>query len=38
MKMLGWRKNRLDSRLPREISITSDVQMTQPLWQKVRKN
>ena len=27
-EMLGWRKHRLESRLPGEISITSDVQMT----------
>ena len=33
-EMLGWRKHRLESRLTAEISITSDVQMTQPLWQK----
>ena len=26
--MLGWRKHKLDSRLPGEISITSDMQMT----------
>ena len=26
------------SRLLREISITSDMQMTPPLWQKVKKN
>ena len=38
MKTLGWMKHRLDSRFPRELSITSDVQMKQPLWQKVRKN
>ena len=35
---LGWRKHRLESRLPGEISIISDVQMTLPLWQKVKKN
>ena len=29
---------RLESRLPGEISITSDMQMTPPLWQKVKKN
>ena len=29
---------RLESRLPGEISITSDMQMTLPLWQKVKKN
>ena len=35
--MLGWRKHKLESRLPGEISITSDMQMTPPLWQKVKK-
>ena len=35
---LGWRKHKLDSRLPGEISITSDMQMTPSLWQKVKKN
>ena len=34
----GWMKNKLDSRLPGEISITSDMQMTPPLWQKVKRN
>ena len=29
--------NKLQSRLPGEISITSDMQMTPPLWQKVKK-
>ena len=33
-KMLGWVKHKLDSRLPGEISITSDMQMTPPLWCK----
>ena len=28
----------LESRLPGEISVTSDVQMTPPLWQKVKRN
>ena len=32
--MLGCMKHKLESRLPGEISITSDVQMTPPLWQK----
>ena len=32
--MLDWKKHKLESRLPGEISITSDVQMTPPLWQK----
>ena len=36
-EMLGWMKHKLESRLPREISITSDTQMTPPLWQKVKK-
>ena len=31
-EMLGWRKHKLESRLPGEISITSDMQMTPPLW------
>ena len=35
---LGWMKHKLESRLPGEISITSDMQMTPPLWQKVKKN
>ena len=33
--MLGWMKHKLESRLPGEISITSDMQMTPLLWQKV---
>ena len=32
----GWMKHKLESRLPGEISITSDMQMTPPLWQKVK--
>ena len=28
----------MKSRLPGEISITSDMQMTPPLWQKVKRN
>ena len=35
---LGWRKHKLESRLLGEISITSDMQMTPPWWQKVKKN
>ena len=35
---LGWKKHKLESRLPGEISITSDMQMTPPLWQKAKKN
>ena len=30
-------KHKLESRLPGEISITSDMQITQPTWQKVKK-
>ena len=37
-KMLGLMKHKLESRLLGEISITSDMQMTPPLWQKVWKN
>ena len=37
-QMLGWKKHKLESRLPGEISITSDMQMTPPLWQKVKRN
>ena len=31
--MLGWKKHKLESRFPGEILITSDIQMTPPLWQ-----
>ena len=37
-EMLGWKKHKLESRLPGEISITSDMQMTPPLWLKVKRN
>ena len=37
-EMLGWMKHKLESRLPGEISITSDMQMIPPLWQKAKKN
>ena len=37
-EMQGWRKHKLESRLPGEISITSDMQMTPPLWQKMKRN
>ena len=37
-EMLGWMKHKLKSRLSGEISITSDMQMTPLLWQKVKKN
>ena len=35
---LGWKKHKLKSRLPGEISITSDMQMAPPLSQKVKGN
>ena len=35
-KFPSWMKHKLESRLPGEISITSDMQMTPPLWQKVK--
>ena len=38
MEMLDWKKHKLESRLLGEISITSDMQMTPPLWQKVKRN
>ena len=37
-EMPGWMKHKLESKLPGEISITSDNQMTPPLWQKVKRN
>ena len=37
-EMPGWMKHKLESRLPGEISITSDMQMTPPLWQKEKRN
>ena len=37
-KMPGGMKHKLESRLPGEISITSDRQMTPPLWQKAKRN
>ena len=36
--ILGWMKHKLESRLPGEISITSDMQMTPPLMQKAKRN
>ena len=37
-EMLGWMNHMLESRLLGEISRTSDMQITPPLWQKVKKN
>ena len=36
-KMPGWMKHKLESRLWGEISITSDMQVTPPLWQKAKE-
>ena len=38
MRNTALEKHKLESRLPGEISITSDMQMTPPLWQKVKRN
>ena len=37
-KMPGWIKHKLESRLLGKISITSDMQITPPLWTKVKRN
>ena len=37
-KMPSWMKHKVESRFLGEISITSDMQMTSPLWQKVKRN
>ena len=37
-EMLGLMNHKLKSRLPGEISVISDMDMTPPLWQKARKN
>ena len=37
-EMLGWMKLKLESRLPGEISITSDMQIAPLLWQKAKRN
>ena len=37
-EILGWMKHKLELRLLGEISITSDMQMTPPLWQKGKGN
>ena len=38
MKMLGWMKHKLETRLSGEISINSDTQMSPPIGQKAKKN
>ena len=35
---LGWKKHKLESRSLGEITITSDIQMTPLLWQKVQRS
>ena len=34
----GWMKHKLESRLPGETSTTTDMQVTPPLWQSVKRN
>ena len=38
MRNAGLEETQAESRLPGEKSVTSDMQMTQPLWQKVKRN
>ena len=38
MQTPGWMKHKLESILAGEISITSDIQMTPPFWQKAKRN
>ena len=37
-EIIGWMKHKLESRFLGKVSITSDMQMIPPLWQKVKKN
>ena len=37
-EMPDWMKHKLESRLPGELSISSDMQMTPPFWQKAKRN
>ena len=37
-KMPGWMKHKLESRLPGETSITSEMRVTTSLWQKAKRN
>ena len=37
-EMLDWMKYKLESKLLGEISTTSDIQITPPLWEKAKKN
>ena len=36
-EMSDWMEHRVETRLPGEISVTTDMQMIPPLWQKVKK-
>ena len=38
MRNAGLDNHKLESKLPQEISIISDMQMTPPLWQRVKRN
>ena len=37
-EMPNWMNHKLELRFQGEMSITSDMQMTPPLWQKVKRN
>ena len=37
-EMPGWKKQKLESRLLGEMSITSNMQMATPLWKKMKKS
>ena len=37
-KRPGWMKHKLESRLQEEKSITSDMKMAPPLWQRAKRN
>ena len=37
-EMLDWMKLKVESGLQGEISVTSDMQITPPLWQKAKRN
>ena len=37
-EMLDWMKHKVESGLQGEISVTSDMQITPPLWQKAKRN
>ena len=37
-EMPVWMKHKLESRLLREISVTTDMQMIPPLWLKVKRH